>query len=648
MRQNNQALGFSPRPGHMAGKSFANGGMVRGHGSGTSDSVKDKVPAGSYIMPADSTQAIGPENLEGLGFKPGAKAAPAPAAEAPGIVFKPGGVPVNLSNGEFKLSPEQVHAIGVQVLEGLKAATHTPAVQQEREEPGEKDAPEPSRNELYFADGGLVDDEAKRRQQSQSTSPTNTFPGNRAEPTRGMYAGANTEAADFAKAAFPGTATAIQGAGQAIQDAYNKGGIGAAVGQGFRGAMVPAVGLADDVANSARRVLDPAANALKTLVTGDATPIGQDRSAATSAPAVTAPKPAAQPVTAPSVQAKPAGANPNYSNEPNAPAGPQAAPAPLANNVTREGNSYSGNGIGQGFTINGKEPGGGFVAGAAQPGGAGQGVGGPDVLGILRRENQIRAGMAPLMDQIRFNEGTRGNGNYFGFRRTSGDEGGPAVLADPSAERNAERDRSSMMQAALSGRLPPDHLRIAQGMMEGERRDATARYQTDINAAAQRDTAAMREGGETLRSMERERGANERAAAANQIQQQEVGIRREAQGFQTAALRRQEALQARYEAAKTPEERSAIAQQIRDMSGKNEPANRFTVVPGGQAFNPDGTAYTLPARVINNQTGQFVDQPQATMQPQAMPMEKSKLSAGQIYQTARGPARWDGNQFVGV
>ena len=648
MRQNNQALGFSPRPGHMAGKSFANGGMVRGHGSGTSDSVKDKVPAGSYIMPADSTQAIGPENLEGLGFKPGAKAAPAPAAEAPGIVFKPGGVPVNLSNGEFKLSPEQVHAIGVQVLEGLKAATHTPAVQQEREEPGEKDAPEPSRNELYFADGGLVDDEAKRRQQSQSTSPANTFPGNRAEPTRGMYAGANTEAADFAKAAFPGTATAIQGAGQAIQDAYNKGGIGAAVGQGFRGAMVPAVGLADDVANSARRVLDPAANALKTLVTGDATPIGQDRSAATSAPAVTAPKPAAQPVTAPSVQAKPAGANPNYSNEPNAPAGPQAAPAPLANNVTREGNSYSGNGIGQGFTINGKEPGGGFVSGAAQPGGAGQGVGGPDVLGILRRENQIRAGMAPLMDQIRFNEGTRGNGNYFGFRRTSGDEGGPAVLADPSAERNAERDRSSMMQAALSGRLPPDHLRIAQGMMEGERRDATSRYQTDVNAAAQRDTAAMREGGETLRSMEHERGANERAAATNQIQQQEVGIRREAQGFQTAALRRQEALQARYEAAKTPEERSAIAQQIRDMSGKNEPANRFTVVPGGQAFNPDGTAYTLPARVINNQTGQFVDQPQATMQPQAMPMEKSKLSAGQIYQTARGPARWDGNQFVGV
>lgn len=631
-------------------KSYANGGVVRGPGSGTSDSVKDKVAAGTYIMPADSTQAIGPENLEGLGFKPGAKAAPAPAAEGPGMGFKAGGVPVNLSDGEFKLSPEQVHAIGAQVLEGLKAATHTPAAQQEREEPGEKEAPDPSRNELYFADGGVVDGEAKKRQRSQATSPGNTFPGNRAEQTRGMYAGANTEAADFAKAAFPGTATAIQGAGQAIQDAYNKGGIGAAVGQGFRGAMVPAVGLADDVANSARRVLDPAANALKTLVTGDATPIGQD----TSPAAIASPKPVAQPVAAPAVQAKPAGANPNYGNEPNAPANPLAAapatPAPTENNVTRTGNSYSGKDIGPGFTINGKEPGGGFVSGAAQPGGAGQDVGGPDVLGILQRENQIRAGMAPLMDQIRFNEGTRGNGNYFGFRRTSGDEGGPAVLADPSAERNAERDRSSLMQAALSGRLPTDHLRVAQGVMEGDKRDATARYQTDTNAAAQRETAAMREGGETLRSLERERGANERAAAANQIQQKEVGIRREAQGFQTATLRRQEALQARYEAAKTPEERAAIAQQIRDLSGKQEPQNRFTVVPGGQEWDAaSGAMRNVPARVLNNQTGQFVDgERQAGAQPQAMPTDKSKLAAGQIYQTARGPARWDGNQFVGV
>lgn len=109
-------------------------------------------------------------------------------------------------------------------------------------------------------------------------------------------------------------------------------------------------------------------------------------------------------------------------------------------------------------------------------------------------------------------------------------------------------------------------------------------------------------------------------------------------------------LQARYEAAKTPEERAAIAQQIRDLSGKQEPQNRFTVVPGGQEWDAaSGAMRNVPARVLNNQTGQFVDgERQAGAQPQAMPTDKSKLAAGQIYQTARGPARWDGNQFVGV
>ena len=474
-----------------------------------------------------------------------------------------------------------------------------------------------------------------------------------------MYAGANTEAADFAKAAFPGTATAIQGAGQAIQDAYSQGGIGAAVGQGFRGAMVPAVGLVDDVANSARRVLDPAANALKTLVTGDATPIGQ---AAAAAPAAAKPpQSAAAPVPAASAPtATPA--NPNYGNEPNAPANPLAAAptasAPLSNNVTREGNSYSGKDIGPGFTINGKEPGGGFVSGAVQPSsGIRRGVGGPDVLGILQRESQIRSGMGALQDQIRFNEGTRGNGNYFGFRRPSGDEGGPAVLRDPSTEGQAERDRSAVMQAAMTplrgspnGQLTANQLRTAQGLVDGSQRDATARYQTDTSAATQRDTAAIREDGEAARSFEREQGANQRALASSQIQQQELGMRREAQSFQTREAQRKESLQARYEAAKTPEERAAIAQQIRDLSGKQEPANRFTVVPGGQEWDAaSGAMRNVPACVLNNQTGQFVDgERQAGAQPQAMPTDKSKLAAGQIYQTARGPARWDGNQFVGV
>ena len=103
--------GFQPAKAKAA-KPFANGGPVRGPGTGTSDEVQDEVPEGTYIMPADSTQAVGADQLASMGargFVPGSEK-----------------VPVQLSNGEYKLPPEQVHAIGVQTLDQMKDATHQP------------------------------------------------------------------------------------------------------------------------------------------------------------------------------------------------------------------------------------------------------------------------------------------------------------------------------------------------------------------------------------------------------------------------------------------------------------------------------------------------------------------------------------------
>ena len=52
--------GFKPAMVNKAkAQPFANGGPVRGPGTGTSDDVQDVVPPGSYIMPADSTAAVG-------------------------------------------------------------------------------------------------------------------------------------------------------------------------------------------------------------------------------------------------------------------------------------------------------------------------------------------------------------------------------------------------------------------------------------------------------------------------------------------------------------------------------------------------------------------------------------------------------------
>jgi hypothetical protein len=127
-----------------------NGGLVRGPGTGTSDSIKTEVPEGSYIMPADSTRSLGPGALSHMGDEP---------------------VPVNLSNGEYALPPQQVHAIGVQALDRMKNATHSPAHEAARAAVGTKDAGG-FRPGLFFADGGLVEDE-KRTVAQQLTEGAN-------------------------------------------------------------------------------------------------------------------------------------------------------------------------------------------------------------------------------------------------------------------------------------------------------------------------------------------------------------------------------------------------------------------------------------------------------------------------------------------
>ena len=105
-------------------------GVIKGKGNGTDDAVKMRLQKGAYVMPADSTEQIGAEQLGALGK---------------------GFVPAHVSNGEYHLPPEQVHGFGVQVLDAMKNATHKPV---------------PSNQGLgfgvYLANGGVVDDEQNR------------------------------------------------------------------------------------------------------------------------------------------------------------------------------------------------------------------------------------------------------------------------------------------------------------------------------------------------------------------------------------------------------------------------------------------------------------------------------------------------------
>lgn len=135
-----EAMGFKQQP-----QMLARGGMVRGPGTGTSDSIPDEAEPGTFIMPADSTEAIGPSALEKLGT-----------------------MPVRLSDGEFKIPPEQVMALGAAVLKLYKDATHTPVngedggqtdaeVDDDDDARGFNPADRMAQMPQMYADGGMVD-----------------------------------------------------------------------------------------------------------------------------------------------------------------------------------------------------------------------------------------------------------------------------------------------------------------------------------------------------------------------------------------------------------------------------------------------------------------------------------------------------------
>lgn len=112
----------------------------------------------------------------------------------------------------------------------------------------------------------------------------------------------------------------------------------------------------------------------------------------------------------------------------------------------------------------------------------------------------------------------------------------------------------------------------------------------------------------------RDKNNSDREFARNTANDQ---LNQQLQSFQINAAQRAEQLQAAYQQSTDPQEKAALAEQIRVMTGKEQP-NRFTVVPGGQEYDAAaGALVNRPSRVLNNQSGEFVDGPGATDQPTA-------------------------------
>lgn len=145
-----------------------------------------------------------------------------------------------------------------------------------------------------------------------------------------------------------------------------------------------------------------------------------------------------------------------------------------------------------------------------------------------------------------------------------------ASLTNPDGTKWSEQDNAKMAAnirdgidtyAGTSRATKPDQFDMNKPM--SKRRAAMAMQAADINS---RNKIAEQNLGATRDTL----------ALATKKDQRDA----EASGFQTRAAGRLESLQTAYESAKTPEQKTAIAEQIRVMSGKEKaPTNKFTVVP---------------------------------------------------------------------
>lgn len=619
-----QYNGMSALERRMKEQGLADGGMVRGPGTGTSDDVKDTVAEGTYIMPADSTKEIGS-----------------------GALSKMAKVPVKLSNGEYKLTPEQVHAIGVQTLEGMKDATHKPA-------------------RKAFADGGLVEDERAKvsqpvpgvQRQGNSYSATNVADRAR-QPAFSMGAGTYTPkpaaqptpqatpsaqvvrdggsvsaapavprpaatqapSASVAMAAMPNQQPAASAApkpatiaqpaggdrfmpgvrdvwnesGKAISDLAGQGRYGAAAGETARAALsyIPAV--ADDVLGGAYRAAAPAVgDALGQFfgVNGDSKP-----AAPTSAPASpSAQKPAATPAASPSATQTAPAPKPEPP-KPNTPPTGAAAPTgarEIAPGIYRQGNSY---GDSPEAAAAGARPGQGpsarnISAADVLASRSGQQPGQPaDVMGIYARASEALKGVA---------EAQRALDDY--GPRMSG--GGDLLKGGRASAQQFQQDslRTSLVQQAQQGGRGAAAAMQALNAMEGNQ----------VN----RDVAQMREQGDTTRFNAREAGETNRAGMRSAADARRDGLTaelgrgkldldRQAQGYANRSAGRLERLQSEYDAAKTPEERAAIAQKVRDLSGK-ESTTDWGVQVTPQTKNLDGSTTEGSVYRYNKRTGEVM------------------------------------------
>lgn len=601
------------------------GGKINGPGTGTSDDVQKTVPSGTYIMPADSTAQIGEQNLEQLGQG------------------KP--LDINVSNGEFQMTPEQVHAVGAQALDQMKEQTHTPSglPQTIMDQPGEKP-------KLFFRDGGLVQnrypsaDEVRKAQlarQTQTAGQTqqprlgpqmrDVTPEQRQLPaTRTPQPQASTpsaaapassgggfgiKAANMAKGlgkfhvAGAGLGGAAAGLNTSTEDYATRLGLDRNADRGpLAEAAIRTTGVLTDVGNAASfgllgsQFADKQINQARADADANMADIAKRRAERDATRATPAPQQQAAATPAPSFNDQ---MNDAMYGAPASNQAPSGAANPYA--IQQNGNSFSYANPGAASQAR--------AAGIPELQASGINRQARDPEGVAKFMANTRE-MGPSEQQIQAAMGQQMNPQGFGLRYPDRPQMTDAqvnerrqLVRDISAPIKGARGMTTNQRAQLVELNQGDQNRAVQ-MYNTDANNMTSVQNNNTNNAASILQTGMREDGQNIRHGASLAQDGEQFNANFGLKAREQNLTEKKEGFGIRQAERVEKLHEMYDKAETDEQRQSIQQRINRLTGAKDQngRDRYMTVGGGQEWDQEaGVMINRPQQIFDTQTQQYVE-----------------------------------------
>lgn len=597
-------------------------GLIQGAGTGTSDDIKKNVPAGSYIMPADSTQQIGTNNLKNMGSP----------------------TPVNLSNGEFQLSPDQVHSVGVQTLDAMKNQTHVPVDQAQLGfKPGQ------NKPELFFANGGLVPsaypsaDDIRRAQQNRIGGPQMrdvsgiTRDVNRSLPSTTVNTPSTSNSTPSSSPANPAP-TQGGGFGAGVRNFVNNSKL--VKGTGYLGAASALFANAATPSEDYRERFGFGDQSPEDLGTvkgfakdfgirglgyasdlGNALTFGQAGRFYADKQRIASEAKAAQPEFNAKQNNTNAVVNNQFGNNKTPPTTQTQPEAQTPSNSVQNSDPYAIQQKGNSFSY--ANPG---AAAQARADGIREGEG----LGFkVRPVNDPRGvanlfantqEMGPTEQQIQNAIAQREMNLGLGMRGYGGRPRLPDVrTSEQEAQLQAEIARVSAPIPGSKGLTASQRNQINDLQM-GYSNRANDVYKTDANNVAALQREAMGQAGQNYRTELGEQGTNNRFnanlgfdaqkfQATNDLANREFNLNATEKGFGIRNSARLEKLYEQYDSAKSDEDRKSIQEKINRYAGNKADTgkDRYMTVGGGQVYDKESGLINQPQQLFDTQTQQFVN-----------------------------------------